>query len=105
MSTQYRPNPYKFYDLQRSQNLEIDQAPEIKTEETVNENSDVIKTDAQTETSNPKELKPPEPPDNCCMSGCVHCVWDLYEEELQEYNRKIDEISAKKSSADNHKKT
>ncbi|KAG0163992.1 hypothetical protein DFQ28_011098 [Apophysomyces sp. BC1034] len=27
----------------------------------------------------------PEAPDNCCMSGCVHCVWDLYQEEMEEY--------------------
>ncbi|KAL7753467.1 hypothetical protein RI367_001242 [Sorochytrium milnesiophthora] len=27
----------------------------------------------------------PSPPDNCCMSGCVHCVWDLYADELVEY--------------------
>ena len=25
----------------------------------------------------------PEEPDNCCMSGCVNCVWDRYREELE----------------------
>ncbi|KAI1278159.1 oxidoreductase-like protein [Xylaria sp. FL0933] len=25
----------------------------------------------------------PEEPDNCCMSGCVNCVWDRYGEELE----------------------
>ena len=25
----------------------------------------------------------PEEPDNCCMSGCVNCVWDQYGEELE----------------------
>lgn len=32
-------------------------------------------------------LIPPKPdePDNCCMSGCVNCVWELYREEMEEY--------------------
>ena len=27
----------------------------------------------------------PEEPDNCCMSGCVNCVYDRYREELEEW--------------------
>ena len=27
----------------------------------------------------------PEEPDNCCMSGCVNCVWDAYREEVEEW--------------------
>ncbi|OBZ85172.1 hypothetical protein A0J61_06772 [Choanephora cucurbitarum] len=34
----------------------------------------------------------PASPDNCCMSGCVHCVWDLYQEDMEEYNEKKREI-------------
>lgn len=31
---------------------------------------------------------PPRPsePDNCCMSGCVHCVWDDYRDEVEGRN-------------------
>jgi hypothetical protein len=30
---------------------------------------------------------PPTPPDEhaCCQSGCVMCVYDLYQEELDRY--------------------
>lgn len=27
----------------------------------------------------------PEEPDNCCMSGCVNCVWDTFRDELEEW--------------------
>ncbi|KAK1845888.1 oxidoreductase-like protein [Colletotrichum chrysophilum] len=28
----------------------------------------------------------PEEPDNCCMSGCVNCVWDRFREEMEEWS-------------------
>ncbi|KAL0640798.1 hypothetical protein Q9L58_000105 [Maublancomyces gigas] len=30
---------------------------------------------------------PPKPlePDNCCMSGCVNCTWDIFREDLEEW--------------------
>ncbi|KAK7991606.1 hypothetical protein PG996_013381 [Apiospora saccharicola] len=32
-------------------------------------------------------LVPPRPdePDNCCMSGCVNCVWDQYRDDMEEW--------------------
>lgn len=35
-------------------------------------------------------LVPPRPaePDNCCMGGCVNCVWDVYRDELEEWAEK-----------------
>lgn len=38
-------------------------------------------------------LVPPKPeePDNCCMSGCVNCVWERFREELEEYALKMQE--------------
>jgi len=36
----------------------------------------------------------PEEPDNCCMSGCVNCVWDRYGEEVEEWAAKSWEADA-----------
>ncbi|TWU76036.1 hypothetical protein ED733_007283 [Metarhizium rileyi] len=40
----------------------------------------------------------PEEPDNCCMSGCVNCVWDQFREDMEEW-------SAKKMEAQRRLKT
>ncbi|KAK3991507.1 oxidoreductase-like protein [Cladorrhinum sp. PSN332] len=41
-------------------------------------------------------LVPPKPeePDNCCMSGCVNCVWDRYRDEMEEWVSKSREAEA-----------
>jgi Oxidoreductase-like protein, N-terminal len=38
-----------------------------------------------------KALEPPEKPlpGDCCGSGCVRCVWDVYYEELEAYNKSL----------------
>lgn len=40
---------------------------------------------------------PPRPvePDNCCMSGCVHCVWDDYRDEMEAWAARVQEAQAK----------
>ncbi|PHH52602.1 UPF0651 protein YPL107W, mitochondrial [Ceratocystis fimbriata CBS 114723] len=38
--------------------------------------------------------KKPEEPDNCCMSGCVHCVWDMYQEEIYQWQAAMKEAEA-----------
>ncbi|OAP57289.1 hypothetical protein AYL99_08027 [Fonsecaea erecta] len=40
---------------------------------------------------------PPKPaePDNCCMSGCVHCVWDDYRDDVEEWAARVHEAQSK----------
>ncbi|KIN02140.1 hypothetical protein OIDMADRAFT_121991 [Oidiodendron maius Zn] len=49
----------------------------------------------------------PEEPDNCCMSGCVNCVWDQYRDEMEEYvmkRREADYAMKKESSLEGARK-
>ena len=43
---------------------------------------------------------PPRPsePDNCCMSGCAHCVWDDFRDDMEEWAGRIDQAKAKATS-------
>lgn len=37
----------------------------------------------------------PREPDNCCMSGCINCVWELYNDDVKEWNGKRKEAALK----------
>lgn len=37
----------------------------------------------------------PDEPDNCCMSGCVHCVWDDFRDEMEDWAARVDMAKAK----------
>lgn len=37
----------------------------------------------------------PEEPDNCCMSGCVHCVWDDFRDEMEDWAARVEKAKAK----------
>ncbi|KAG6043689.1 hypothetical protein E4U17_007133 [Claviceps sp. LM77 group G4] len=41
-------------------------------------------------------LVPPKPeePENCCMSGCINCVWDRFREDMEEWTAKKHEAQA-----------
>lgn len=40
---------------------------------------------------------PPRPvePDNCCMSGCAHCVWDDFRDDMEAWAARVQEAQAK----------
>lgn len=40
----------------------------------------------------------PEEPDNCCMSGCVHCVWDDFRDEMEDWAARVAKAKAKGGS-------
>ncbi|XP_047319027.1 uncharacterized protein DDB_G0284459 [Impatiens glandulifera] len=46
-----------------------------------------------------EKLPPPPPekplPGDCCGNGCEPCVWDIYYEELADYNKLLDEEKTK----------
>ncbi|XP_038723250.1 uncharacterized protein LOC120015097 [Tripterygium wilfordii] len=47
-------------------------------------------TKVKEEEKEPKKVPPPPEkplPGDCCGSGCVRCVWDVYYDELEEYNK------------------
>jgi hypothetical protein len=39
----------------------------------------------------PPAPEPPEKPlpGDCCGSGCVRCVWDIYYDEVQDYQKAL----------------
>lgn len=34
-------------------------------------------------------------PEDCCMSGCARCVYDLYKEDLEDYQERMSEVRKK----------
>lgn len=59
-----------------------------------------VKMNKKVEEKDKEEAKkklppPPEKPEpgDCCGSGCVRCVWDVYYEELEEYDKLCKSIS------------
>ncbi|KAJ0097490.1 hypothetical protein Patl1_28991 [Pistacia atlantica] len=58
-----------------------------------NANQVSIKQEKEEPKQESKELpQPPPPPEkpepgDCCGSGCVRCVWDVYYEELEAYDK------------------
>ncbi|XP_019090599.1 PREDICTED: UPF0651 protein YPL107W, mitochondrial-like [Camelina sativa] len=55
-------------------------------------------TDKKKEDNKKEEVSVPPPPEkpepgDCCGSGCVRCVWDVYYEELEDYNNTLSRLA------------
>jgi hypothetical protein len=46
----------------------------------------------------PPRPEPPSPSD-CCMSGCLRCVFDLYDLELERWEEQVASIRARQTQA------
>ncbi|KAF2078520.1 hypothetical protein CYY_000145 [Polysphondylium violaceum] len=53
------------------------------------DNNDNKQTSSPPLKKDDDEPHQPLPPTNCCGSGCANCVWDVYFEEMDEYNKKL----------------
>lgn len=40
----------------------------------------------------------PTEPDNCCMSGCINCVWEIYNDDVKDWNAKRKQAAVKMAS-------
>jgi oxidoreductase family protein len=43
---------------------------------------------------------PPKPqePDNCCMSGCVNCVWERFREDMEDFKAATAEVQRRREA-------
>lgn len=62
-----------------------------------------VEKEEKKEKEKEKIVKLPPPPEkplpgDCCGSGCVRCVWDVYYEELEDYNKLCEKGSAPPNS-------
>ena len=52
--------------------------------------------DATWKTVNGVPIPPrPAEPDNCCMSGCAHCVWDDYRDDVENWAVRVHKAQVK----------
>jgi len=47
----------------------------------------------------PRPLPPDQPGDDeCCRSGCDPCIFDLYQQELQQYRERLAQWQARQAA-------
>ncbi|KAI9164850.1 hypothetical protein LWI28_003232 [Acer negundo] len=66
----------------------------------------IEKKQEEEERESKKSMQPPPPPlpekpepGDCCGSGCVRCVWDVYYEELEAYDKLYNNSDPKNSKS------
>lgn len=76
----------KYYSVSRQQQLTSPISMATKSENLVETSTEEKGNTEEVSLPLPPPPEKPEPGD-CCGSGCVRCVWDVYYEELEEYNK------------------
>ncbi|KAK7507876.1 hypothetical protein BaRGS_00000841 [Batillaria attramentaria] len=76
-----RVTPGKGHDCDKSKNNDIEEASDPSLEVMASASPTALRSAKVVPGKGP----PPEPPVDCCMSGCANCVWILYAEELKDY--------------------
>lgn len=65
----------------------MDEAQQIESGLGKHDDKEKLELEAE-KTKTPLPPPPEKPlPDDCCGSGCVRCVWDVYYDELEAYNK------------------
>ncbi|KAJ7968481.1 UPF0651 protein, mitochondrial [Quillaja saponaria] len=89
----HHPRPFCFHQKLQANRM-ADEATKLKSEGEIQRQPIESKLEgSKKEDSEKKESKEiPQPPEkplpgDCCGSGCVRCVWDVYYEELEDYNK------------------
>lgn len=110
-SRTFQKNPYHFYDLVAKQprssfdpaqfsfnngHLSATDRVKLVFGQLGSRQDRILEAQRQAFTIAGLKLSPrPQEPNNCCMSGCIDCVWELYKEELVEWKEKRAEIKRK----------
>ena len=91
---QYMASKFKFYELMLQQGTKTGNSVVPKAFEPTNSlavlTSNAVITPVKEMVSLTASPKPKEPTESeCCMSGCARCVWDIYFEELEQFESKV----------------
>uniref|UniRef100_A0A5B7CFM2 Oxidoreductase-like domain-containing protein n=1 Tax=Davidia involucrata TaxID=16924 RepID=A0A5B7CFM2_DAVIN len=76
-------------------------ADEANKKSQLGDESSKLKNEAEKQPEESPPLPPPPEkplPGDCCGSGCVRCVWDVYYDELEAYNNLCNSNSKPKPS-------
>ncbi|GKV41531.1 hypothetical protein SLEP1_g49046 [Rubroshorea leprosula] len=69
-----------------TKNDQLHQSTKKEREEEKQEKEESVNRSSPPPPAPPPPPEKPEPGD-CCGSGCVRCVWDVYYDELEAYNK------------------
>ncbi|GAC98559.1 potential mitochondrial chaperonin [Pseudozyma hubeiensis SY62] len=103
-STSIQETPANTIEIESKSGVDLTRGAtpaEVTTPSTADSASEVKPAGAPSETSMGPTvvrgivipLKPPPPgPEECCMSGCAHCAYDIYAEDLEDFHSRLSSV-------------